>query len=47
MTGERLRWRRAIICVSFGVRLMNLAKYGKTKKEALVHWQQLPELEQD
>jgi hypothetical protein len=47
MNGERLRWRRAIICVRFGVRMMNLSAHSKSKHEALVHWQQLPELKQN
>lgn len=47
MNGERLRWRRAIICVRFGVRLMKMSVLSKSKHEALVHWQQLPELSQN
>ena len=47
MNGERLRWRRVIICVRFGVRLMKMSVLSKSKHEALVHWQQLPELSQN
>jgi hypothetical protein len=46
VTKETLRWRRVIICVRFGVRMMNMSKSSKSKHEALVHWQMLPDLQQ-
>ena len=46
INGQKLQWRRAIICVRFGVRMMNMSKHSKSKHEALVHWQQLPDLQQ-